>query len=337
MILFGSERAVTNDFKNHMYAEDYSGEHLSNIRFNGVGKVISVVNKFKCHEDTINKNDYNNYKSSWKDGDYYNCVSITGKTVRYHKSELGGNSVLIESYDNGILLYFKILHMADVYVKEGDIINTNTLIGIQGNTGLVLSSKARTNPTYGTHIHCQITDKSGNYINPRKYALGTIITNYITQSNTIDSSKTQFKVLVPKINIRESSSVNSKDIGDVFKDEVYTILDTSSDNKYDWYKITTNTNITGWVANEKGYNWLEIMNVQTAIEEDISDNQENNNQNDNSIITNNNTGIDNSNNIEDNTNEENNIKYNLIFTCTKTDIYAINLNEGEKLYIVKNG
>lgn len=327
MIILGSERMVTQDFKNHGYAEDYSGEHLSNIRFNGVGKVIRVVNKYKCHEDTINKNDYNNYNTSWKNGDYYNCVSITGKTVRYHKNELGGNSVLIESYDNGNLIYFKILHMADVYVKEGDIVNTNTLIGTQGNTGLVLSSKSRTNPTYGTHVHCQVTNKDGIYINPRKYATGNIVTNYVSQSNNIDITKNQFKVIVPKINIRESSNVNSKDIGDVYKDEVYTILDNNSDDKYDWYKITTNTNVTGWVANEKGYNWLEITNPQIT-EAVQSDNLKDNNE----ILT------DNIQNISDLKLEgkTNNINYNLIFTCTKTDIYAINLNEGEKLYIVKN-
>lgn len=332
MILLGSERTVTQDFKIHGYAEDYSGEHLSNIRFNGVGKVINVVNKFKCHEDTINKNDYNNYKSSWKDGDYYNCISITGKTVRYHKNELGGNSVTIESYYNGTLLYFKILHMANVNVKEGDIVNTNTLIGIQGNTGLVLSSKARTNPTYGTHVHYQVYDSNGIYLNPRKYATGAIITNYITQSNSVDETKNQFRVLVPKINIRESSTVNSKDLGDVYQNEVYTILDTSSDDKYDWYKITTNTNITGWVANEKGYNWLEIKNVApppvttpTTIEPEPVPKGEV-------------TG-DKKEEVKDDTTtdtKEDNTKYHLIFTCEKTDLYAINLNEGEKLYIVKD-
>lgn len=330
MILLGSERSITQDYKTHGYAEDYSGEHLSNIRFNGVGKVIRVINKFKCHEDSINKNDYNNYKSSWKDGDYYNCVSITGKTVRYHKDELGGNSVTIESYDNGNLLYFRIGHMADVYVKEGDIINTNTLLGIQGNTGLVLSTKSRSNPTYGTHVHYQVTDSKGITVNPRKYATGAIVTNYISQSNSEDSTKNQFKVLVPKINIRESSTVNSRDIGDVFKNEIYTILDTASDDKYDWYKITTNTNITGWVANEKGFNWLEIRNVNMSSQgETVDNNVENNadNADDNEEEVANN---------EENKETEEEIKYNLIFTCTKTDLYAINLNEGEKLYIVKN-
>ncbi len=333
MILLGSERSVTQDFKRHGYAEDYSGEHLSNIRFNGVGKVINVVNKFKCHEDSINKNDYNSYKSSWKDGDYYNCVSITGKKVRYHKSELGGNSVTIESYDNGVLLNFKILHMADVYVKAGDIINTNTLIGIQGNTGLVLSSKDRSNPTYGTHVHYQITDASGNNINPRKYATGAIVTNYITQSNNVDTTKNQFKVLVPKVNIRELSTVNSKDMGDVFKDEIYTILDSASDEKYDWYKITTNTNITGWVANEKGYNWLEIISVKAPVVEQPKEEAPKEEVKEEKVEDTTEVKEDKENKNETTSEDK---KYNLIFTCTKTDLYAINLNEGEKLYIVKN-
>ena len=316
MILLGSEREVIQNFVTHIYAEDYSGDHLSDIKFNGIGKVINVVNKYKCHEDTINQNDYNNFKSCWKDGEYYNCVSIIGKKVKYHKSELGGNSITIESYDNGTLLTFKIMHMASVYVKEGDIIDNNTILGTQGNTGLVLSQKSRTNPTYGTHVHFQINDEKGNYINPRKYALGTIITNYKSGANAVDDSKNQFKVLAPKINIRESSSVNSRDIGDVYKDEVYTILDTLSDDKYDWYKINTNTDITGWVSNEKGYNWIELNSVNNIVDEVIEEEI---------------TSYD----LEEDINTDIEENYTLIFTCTKSDLYAIKLNEGEKLYISK--
>lgn len=316
MNILGSERIIIEDFTKHgYYAEDYSGDHLSNITFNGRGKVLNTVNKYKCHEDSVNKNDFNNNKLIWKDGEYYNCISITGKNVRYHKSEMGGNSVLIESYDNGIPLYFKIKHMADVYVKEGDIIDSNIIIGTQGNTGLVISKKPRTNPTYGTHVHYQVEDLKGNLINPRKYALGSIVTTYIEQSNKLDITKNQIKILVPKINIKESSSIVSKNIGEVYKDEIYTILDVIEDNHNIWYKITTNTGISGFIVNEKEYNWIEIINATQP-----------------SIIEQKN-GIS---GLENKKEELSSNSYNLIYECNKTDIYALKLNKGEKLYISKN-
>ncbi|MBQ7141259.1 MAG: M23 family metallopeptidase [Bacilli bacterium] len=340
MNILGAQRIITSDFTKHgYYAEDYSGDHLSNIIFNGRGKVLNVVNKYKCHEDSVNKNDFNNNKTIWADGEYYNCISITGKNIRYHKSETGGNSVLIESYDNGVPLRFKIFHMADIYVKAGDIIDSTVIIGTQGNTGLVLSKKPRTNPTYGTHVHFQVEDLKGNYINPRKYALGSITTTYLEQSNKVDTTKNQFKVLVPKINIRESSSVASKDLGYVYKGEVYTILDIVEDNQYIWYKITTNTGLNGFVANEKGYNWLEIIPVSVNLvvppitEMEIENNVIEEKEEGNTIEK---TKTENTtNNIISEIEEITTYNHTLIFECIKTDIYAIKLNEGEKLYISK--
>ena len=46
----------------------------------------------------------------------------------------------------------------------------------------------------------------------------------VSQSNPIDGSKTQVRINVKRINIREMADVNSKDIGDVYYDEVYTVL-----------------------------------------------------------------------------------------------------------------
>ena len=64
MIYLGSERSITQSFNSHGYAEDYSGAHLSPIKLNGSAKVIKVVNKYKCHEDSINYNDFLNNRSA---------------------------------------------------------------------------------------------------------------------------------------------------------------------------------------------------------------------------------------------------------------------------------
>ena len=182
----------------------------------------------------------------------------------------------------------------------GDIVDSNTVIGKQGNTGLVASVKSLSDVTYGSHVHLEITDKDGNYINPRKYATGEIVTDYIIQSNELDETKNQFKVMVDKINIREKPTVDSIDIGDVFYGEIYTILDEVLDDKYNWYHIKTSTGIDGYVANEIGFNWLELYKIPFPCGDKCMDNND---------------------------------KYKLLFTCSETGTYYIKLFEGEELYI----
>lgn len=302
MMLLGSERIITQDYVTHKHAEDYAGVHLSDIKINGQAKVIKVVNKYTPYQDTINYNDYLNNKANWKDGLYYNCISISGKKVRYHQHELGGNQVTLETYDGVNKCYFYILHMAEVLVKEGDIIDNYTIIGKQGNTGLVLSNKDKSDHTYGSHVHFEVRDEYYNPVNPRAYALFNIKVDYKEQTNQIDNSKKQIKVLADKINIRADGRVDSQDIGDVFREEVYTVLDELEDNQYRWYKIETNLGLKGFVANEKGKKWLEVYepNIYIEGEHKVVDNLE---------------------------------KISLVFICPKDDLYAIRLKANERLYI----
>lgn len=299
MIYLGAERVVTNSFASHVTAEDYSGSHGSNVTMYGKGKVVRVINSFISHEDSINYNSFLQNQQKWKDGNYYNCISITGKQVRMHYDELGGNQVFIETYDGENKLLFHFAHLDSILVKEGDMVDSTTIIGKQGNTGLVLSSKSESDITYGSHVHLEITDRNGIYVNPRKYALGEIVTEYITQSNELDETKEQFRVMVDKINIREAATVNSLDIGDVYYGELYTILDTIDDGIYTWYCITTAQGIHGYVASKNGANWVEIYHVT---------NKEDNNDIDSST-------------------------YKLLFTCEKDGLYYVKLYKGEELYI----
>ena len=79
------------------------------------------------------------------------------------------------------------------------------------------------------------------------------------QSNEIDSSKTQIKIIVKRINIRKEPSISSEDIGDVYDGEIYTVLDYVSDDDYYWYKIETNTGILGYVASDKKSEYVEFI------------------------------------------------------------------------------
>ena len=46
MIYLGSSRVITNDFSTHKTAEDYAGNHQSDISIVGSGRVIKIVNRF---------------------------------------------------------------------------------------------------------------------------------------------------------------------------------------------------------------------------------------------------------------------------------------------------
>lgn len=302
MFLLGSERVVTQDFKTHGVAEDYAGEHLSIIKIKGKAKVTKVINKYIPHQDTINYNDFFNNKDKWQEGTYYNCISITGKKVRYHQSELGGNQVELECYESGKKRYIKILHMASTPLNVGDIINSNTVIGYQGNTGLVLSKKAKTDVTYGSNVHLEIRDENYKPLNPRDYAIYVKDVDYLEQTNVLDNTKDQIKIIVNKINIRSEPTVSSSDIGDVYNGEIYDILGITEDDKYIWYKIKTSLGLIGYVASEKGKEWIEVILKNNHPKGDIPGSDE----------------------VK---------KINLIFTCKKDGMYAIKLKNGEQLYI----
>jgi murein DD-endopeptidase MepM/ murein hydrolase activator NlpD len=73
-------------------------------------------------------------------------------TATYHSSY--GNYVLISHGNNIWSLY---AHMSKLYVKSGQAVNKNTILGVEGSTG---------NST-GSHLHLEIRkSQSGNQVNP---------------------------------------------------------------------------------------------------------------------------------------------------------------------------
>lgn len=324
MKYLGSERSITQSFSKHGYAEDYSGGHLSILSINGSAKVIKVVNKYKCHEDSINYNDFLNNQKKWKSGNYYNCISITGKTTTFYYDELGGNQVHLETYYNNSKYTLKLKHLASVNVNVGDIVTKDTVIGYQGNTGLVLSSKSKDNPTYGTHVHFEVSDENGKTINPRKFADGSIEYNYASQSNILDDTKRQIQILVKSINIRKEASELSEDLGNVYEGEIYDVLGEVDSAIYTWYKIKTNYNLEGYVASKKDAEWIKLSEPDESIitPDDGGDEVENDP-------------------VQEPENNDENVpvtddKKVLIFECQKDGEYYLNLKKGEKLFLEKN-
>lgn len=317
MILLGAERYITQNYQQHKTAEDYSGAHLSPIKITGTAKVTKVVNHYQVHEDSINYDDFIRNQASWRDGDYYNCTSITGKKVRFHKNELGGNCVEVQGYVGDESIQYTMFHMASTNVQVGDIVDSNTILGYQGNTGLVNSSKSRSDVTYGTHVHMEVKNASGAFVNPRNYALGNIVIAYVSQSNQVDTTKDQILITADKINIRQNPTTDSLDIGDVYKGEIYTILDSKDDVLYTWYQIKTNRDLLGWVASSKQEIWIEVKKAVVEGEMPIT-------PIDPPLVT-----------PSDKEEGQDENKYELLFTCPKTDTYYLKLNEGEQLYLLK--
>lgn len=189
MIYLGSPRIVTNSFQNHKTAEDYAGTHQSDIKINGTGKVIRIIDHFQSYEDSIDYYDFLDHKNDWQDGNHYNCISVTGKMIRMQEDELKGNQIWIETKQGNKTLLFHFAHLDSISVQVGDVVNSDTVVGKQGNTGLVLSNKSKSDSTYGSHVHFEVIDSNRVYLNPREYADGTIETSYLEQSEESDEVK----------------------------------------------------------------------------------------------------------------------------------------------------
>ena len=144
------------------------------------------------------------------------------------------------------------------------------------------------------------------------YANGSIYTHYVEQSNVLNPKKYQFKVNVDKINIREKPTVESNDIGDVFLNEIYDILEEVDSEQYTWYKITTSRGVTGYVANLKNSNWMTLYYPNQDLEPDYEVDDKTDDFNNDSSLS------------EDE---------KVVFECKEEGYYYIYLYSGEKLLL----
>ena len=80
-----------------------------------------------------------------------------------------------------------------------------------------------------------------------------------TQSNIVDKTKTQIKIEVKRINIRSLPTIESEDLGDVYKDEVYTVLEHVDTAEYYWYKIKTNYGVEGYIASDPNSEYISVI------------------------------------------------------------------------------
>ena len=87
---------------------------------------------------------------------------------------------------------------------------------------------------------------------------------FTSQSNPIDDSKYQVKVLVDDLKIRDE---NFDVVGKVKKGDIYTVLDLnyhSFSNCSLWYKIKTNREISGYICGQTNY--VEPLNPEMSLQ-----------------------------------------------------------------------
>lgn len=92
----------------------------------------------------------------------------------------------------------------------------------------------------------------------------------INNSDKEEGNNKKIKILAYEINIRKYADENSQDIGNVHFDEEYEVLDIVDTDNYTWYKINKN-GVIGYVANQKGENWLEYSdnNLENIADSEI--------------------------------------------------------------------
>lgn len=92
----------------------------------------------------------------------------------------------------------------------------------------------------------------------------------VIQSNERNENVEQIKITNDTINIRLENDSQSDILGKVYKDEIYTVLETKEDEYYVWCLIETNNNIKGYVAvkyEEENYaEFLEVIESEEVIE-----------------------------------------------------------------------
>jgi murein DD-endopeptidase MepM/ murein hydrolase activator NlpD len=73
-----------------------------------------------------------------------------------------GNRVEVKTKDGRILAYS---HLNSINVKPGQKVSAGEIVGLSGNTGTSRSSTGGD----GSHLHMEVKDKDGNFLNPRTY------------------------------------------------------------------------------------------------------------------------------------------------------------------------
>ena len=108
--------------------------------------------------------------------------------------------------------------------------------------------------------------------------------NVSIQSNERNKDKIQIEIVADSVKIRESKDPNSQVIGNVYKNEIYSVISEDKESQYKWLEIETSNGIKGYIVGIEAY--VKKLETTVIIEEepiidipinDTNDNNENSN------------------------------------------------------------
>ena len=202
-------------------------KQIKNIIFIIISSIIVVILLI----NTLNRNLSIFTKASNKENDTYNQVKVLSlKYIRKYPQE--NTYIYVGHVTEGDI--YNILDIVDKDRQRFIKIKTNT-----GITGYLLS---------GDDIEFKLNKSSDLY------------KKWFIQSNERNEFVKQLKVINDYINIRKSATIYSDIVGQVFKEEIYNVLDETDEDGKIWYKIETNQGVKGWIAgNYAGSQMVEIL------------------------------------------------------------------------------
>lgn len=141
--------------------------YVENTVYNG-GEVVATSSndwQYPFKGGYVKTSDFGWRRLSGKD-DYHNGVDLVGAKKHIYpvnngtivwvkKSNSGYGNHLLIKHDDGIWSLYA--HLSKIYVKKGQVVNKNTILGIEGSTG----------HSTGSHLHLEIRkSESGSQVNP---------------------------------------------------------------------------------------------------------------------------------------------------------------------------
>lgn len=177
-----------------------------------------------------------------------------GKVLSIGTDTYGGKFVYVKYEDLGYVgLYY---HLDEIKVKVNQQVDTNTIIGITGATGLAT----------GIHLHFgwfKISEFNKSYYdrkweNFEEYEFNDEVKKLILPVKK-DTNKYQIEVIIPNLRVRESA--NGKILG-LLTPGYYNVYNKKRAGDYDWYQIGENR----WCAYQN--DWIKrypIFNIGDVV------------------------------------------------------------------------
>lgn len=169
MNYLGSERTVIQPFSLDKIGETVQGKVGDPIQLFQKAKVTKVIRKFNNDVDTIDQDEFQKHQIEWQQQDGYHVKSCTGKDFIVSREELAGNQIWLslKEEEQTVELYFA--HIGEVFVQEGEEITSGTIVGTEGNTGLMSGTQENGGINYPSLVRFSAYE-NGLAIDPRAYA-----------------------------------------------------------------------------------------------------------------------------------------------------------------------